>query len=47
MSLKKKSGQQVIIAGSLVMMCATADAADTVMGEKSYADSRDRCQAGN
>ena len=34
MSLKKRAVSGVIIAGSLVMMCATADAADTVMGEK-------------
>lgn len=34
MSLKRRAVNGVIIAGSLVIMCATADAADTVMGEE-------------
>lgn len=34
MSLKRRAVSGVIIAGSLVIMCATADAADTVMGEE-------------
>lgn len=34
MSLKRRAVSGVIIAGSLVIMCAAADAADTVMGEE-------------
>lgn len=34
MSLKKRAVSGVIIAGSIVMMCAIADATDTVMGEE-------------
>lgn len=34
MSLKRRAVSGVIIAGSLVMMCAIADATDTVMGEE-------------
>ena len=34
MSLKRRAVNGVIIAGSLVIMCAIADAADTVMGEE-------------
>lgn len=34
MSLKRRAVNGVIIAGSLVIMCAAADAADTVMGEE-------------
>lgn len=34
MSLKRRAINGVVIAGSLVMMCAIADATDTVMGEE-------------
>ena len=34
MSLKRRAISGVVIAGSIVMMCAIADATDTVMGEE-------------